>query len=126
MLVVSVVAAISACGSISTLPLDPGSESARYRAAYEIAGARCDRQTPACEARAGVHYASRDECIAAKLADSAKQADLDMCAAYAIRNYQLSACVAEVRAGRCGTGVANVAACQGRNLCPWDPFATVY
>jgi hypothetical protein len=120
------VTAISACASVSTQPLTPGSESARYRAAREIAAARCDRQTPACERRAGVHYASREECIAAKLADSAKQADLDTCAYYSLHEHELGACVAEVRAGRCGTGVANVAACRGRNLCPWDAFDTVY
>jgi hypothetical protein len=126
MLAVGVVGAISSCAAVSTQPLAPGSESARYHAAYEIAAARCDRQTPACQQRAGVHYASREACIDAKLADSAQQADLDTCADYSLRDSQLRACVAEVRAGRCGTGVANVAACRGRNLCPWDSFATVY
>jgi hypothetical protein len=98
-------------------------EDARYRAAYEIAAARCDRQTPACERRAGVHYASRDACIAAKLPNSAKEADLDYCASYPLREHDLGECVSEIRSGQCGTGIASATACQGMNLCPWDSFA---
>jgi hypothetical protein len=115
----------SSCVSLPT-PTEATSRHAqddRYRAAYQIAAARCDRQTPACEARAGVHYASRDACIAAKLPGSATAADLDYCASYPLRDHRLGECVAEIRSGQCGTGISGATACQGMNLCPWDSFA---
>jgi len=115
----------ASCMSVpaATKPTSWSPQSDRYRVAYEIAAARCDRQTPECERRAGVRYASRDECIAAKLPPSAAEADLDLCASYPLRDHDLGECVAEVRAGQCGTGLTGAPACRGKNLCPWDSFA---
>jgi hypothetical protein len=112
----------ASCASLPTLaePTSWNLRSDRYRAAYEIAAARCDRQTPACESRAGVHYASRDACIEAKLPTSVVEAHLDYCASYALRASNLSACVAGIQSGQCGTGVSPVSACRGPSLCPWD------
>jgi hypothetical protein len=118
-------AVAASCVSVPA-PIAPASwssKSERYRVAYEIAAARCDRQTPECERRAGVQYASRDACIAAKLPPSAAEADLDVCASYPLRQHDLDECVAEIRGGHCGTGISGATACRGKNLCPWDSFA---
>ncbi len=106
-----------------TPPTSWDPKSVRYRIAYEVAAARCDRQTPECVARAGAHYPTRDACIADKLPASAAEVDLDLCASYPLRDHDLDECIAEIRAGRCGTGLASATACKGKNLCPWDAFA---
>ena len=117
-------AVAASCASVpATAPATWSAKSDRYRVAYEIAAARCDRQTPECERRAGVTYTSRDECIAMKLPPSAAEADLDLCASYPLREHDLSECVAEIRGGQCGTGISGATACRGKNLCPWDSFA---
>jgi hypothetical protein len=116
-------AASCASAPAPTQPASWSAKSDRYLVAYEIAAARCDRQTPECERRAGVEYASRDACIAAKLPPSAAEADLDLCASYPLRQHDLEQCVAEIRGGQCGTGLVGATACRGKNLCPWDSFA---
>lgn len=113
----------ASCVSVPAATEPMSSTSDRYRVAYEIAAARCDRQTPECEHRAGVQYASRDACIAAKLPLSAAEADIDLCASYPLREHDLGECVAEIRSGQCGTGISAATACRGKNLCPWDSFA---
>jgi len=121
--------AISSCAYMPAGARDPGSwkpSSDQYRAAYQIAAARCDRRTPACDASTGVHYASRDACIAAKLPKSAEEADLDVCASYALRVVELDQCVAEIKSGQCGSGLAGASTCRGKDLCPWDMFDVDY
>ena len=86
--------------------------SSEQNAAYRIATARCERQGPTC-----AHPASRDACVSAMLLPSAADADLADCAS-PIDEDALARCVSEIRAGRCGTGIAGVDACQQRKLCP--------
>ena len=70
------VAALSACTSLN--PTQPtyadGMSTDQYRAAYDIASARCDRQTAACSA-----FSTRDECLEAKLGVSAADTRLSRC-----------------------------------------------
>jgi hypothetical protein len=119
-------AGVLAASCAATPPGDPtrwDHKSARYRVAYAIAAARCGRQTPECESQSSVHFSSFDECIAAKLPPSAAEADLAFCGAYPLREHDLDECIAQIRGGRCGTGIAAATACKGKNLCPWDSFA---
>lgn len=121
--------AVLLCACQPARALDPpraDAKSDRYRAAYQIAAARCDRRTPSCESQTGDHYDSREACIAAKLPASATEADLGYCASYSLREYDLDACLTEIRSGQCGTGISNISACRGRNLCPWDSFEALY
>ncbi len=106
-LLASCAALLASCATLpqAMSPTPPTSwdhKSVRYRIAYEVAAARCDRQTPECVARAGAHYATREACIADKLPASAAEVDLDLCASYPLREHDLDECIAEIRAGRCG------------------------
>ncbi len=84
-----------------------------YRAAYQIAGARCDRQTNACAS-----FASRDACIRAKLVASAADTSLMRCSE-PIDPSQLQSCVSEIERGQCGSGIARLKACRQSALCPY-------
>lgn len=114
-----VVAAISACAHLPTAGSGRDPSTDEYVAAYQIAAARCDRQTPSCESRVGVHYATRDACIAAKLRPSVEEADLKYCAYYPLHDSALNECVSAIRSKECGTGVAVLVACRGKTLCPF-------
>jgi hypothetical protein len=119
-------AGVLAASCTAAPPSDPSRwdpKSARYRVAYAIAAARCNRQTPECESHSAVHFATFEECIAAKLPPSAAEADLAFCGSYPLRDHDLDECITQIRSGRCGTGIAAATACKGRNLCPWDSFA---
>ena len=56
-------------------------------------------------------------CIGRKLLPSAVDLDLGNCSS-AVSRENLSACVTQIRAGRCGTGIVNIAACAHENICP--------
>ena len=84
-----------------------------YKAAYTIAVARCDRQTASCDS-----YPSRNACIEAKLVLSAREARLLECST-PVAASQLARCVALVRHGTCGTGIALLDECRRWSLCPY-------
>ena len=88
--------------------------SDEYKAAYRIAVARCDRQTSSCDP-----FPSRKACLDAKLVLTAKESRLLDCAR-PVDPSRLERCVAVVRRGECGTGIAHVDACRAASLCP-DP-----
>jgi hypothetical protein len=90
-----------------------GMSAEQYRAAYEIAAARCDRQTNACSA-----FSSHDECIKAKLEVSAADAQLPRCS-NDVDQTKVQSCIAEIERRRCGTGIARLEACQKSELCPY-------
>jgi hypothetical protein len=84
-----------------------------YKAAYTIAVARCDRQTSSCDP-----YPSRSACLEAKLLLSAREARLLECST-PVAAQQLARCVAIVRSGTCGTGIAHLDECRRWSLCPY-------
>ena len=84
-----------------------------YKAAYSIAVARCDRQTAACDP-----YPSRSACLEAKVLLSAREARLLECST-PVAAEQLARCVAIVRSGTCGTGIAHLDECRRWSLCPY-------
>lgn len=110
------VAGISGCSG-----LNPDAKSAaangmntdQYSAAYDIAAARCDRQTNACSS-----FSSRSDCISAKLRLSAEDTRLPHCS-NDIDRTKVRACVAEIERGQCGTGIAQLDACRESQLCPY-------
>jgi hypothetical protein len=110
------VAGLSACSS-----LNPDAKSAyadgmsteQYRAAYDIASARCDRQTNACSS-----FSSRNECLQAKLSVSAADTRLPRCS-NDVDQTKVQSCVAEIERGHCGTGIAQLGACKQSQLCPY-------
>jgi hypothetical protein len=108
------VAGLSACGSLNpkTIYAD-GMSTEQYRAVYEIASARCDRQTSACSS-----FASRDECLAAKLNVSAAETHLPRCS-NDVDQAKVQSCVAEIERGQCGTGIVQLDACKKSQLCPY-------
>ena len=81
-------------------------------AAFQMAAARCDRQTPACGASP-----SRDACIQQKLVPTAADVSLENCSSD-IDAQNLNACVMQIRAGQCGTGIVHIEACSHDRLCP--------
>jgi hypothetical protein len=85
----------------------------QYRAAYDIASARCDRQTNACSS-----FSSHDQCIQAKLDVSAEDTRLRNCP-HRVDQSKVQSCVAEIERGQCGTGIAQLAACRQNELCPY-------
>src|SRR5512140_1698545 len=93
-------------------PQSPELSLDEARAAYAIAVARCDRQTASCDP-----FASRKACLDAKVALSAREARLFECGS-PIDPARLARCVAVVRRGTCGTGIAHVDACSPNALCP--------
>jgi hypothetical protein len=109
------VAGLSACS------LNPGAKTEyadgmtadQYRAAYQIADARCDRQTNSCSS-----FASRDECIAAKLDLSAADARLRRCS-HRVDPSDVNSCVAQIEHGQCGSGITQLSACKKAELCPY-------
>jgi hypothetical protein len=113
---VILVAGLSACSS-----LNPGAQAAytdgmsteQYRAAYDIASARCDRQTKACSS-----FSSHDECIEAKLGVSAADTRLPRCSNN-VDQTKVQSCVAQIERGQCGTGIAQIDACRRSQLCPY-------
>jgi hypothetical protein len=113
---VLLVAGLGACSS-----LNPGAKVAyadgmtadQYRAAYQIASARCDRQTNACSS-----FSSHDQCVEAKLAVSASDAHVRHCSNQ-VDPADVQACVSEIERGQCGSGIAALAACKTPNLCPY-------
>ena len=105
----------SACSSLDStakMAAADGMSSDQYRAAYEIAAARCNSQTSACSA-----FSSRDECIKTKLKVSAADARLQRCA-NDVDETHVESCVAEIERRQCGTGIARLEACQELELCP--------
>ena len=114
-LVVVLVIGLSACS------LNPGAKSTyadgmtadEYGAAYQIASARCDRQTSSCSS-----FASRDQCVEAKLEASATDARLRRCSDR-VDQAQVQACVADIRRGQCNSGIAQLEACTKTELCPY-------
>lgn len=84
-----------------------------YAAAYQIAAARCARQTNVCSS-----FASRDQCLQAKLGASAADARLTRCS-NPVDPAQVQSCVSEIKRGSCGSGIAQLAACRGAELCPY-------
>jgi hypothetical protein len=109
------VAGLSACS------LNPNAKSVyadgmtaeEYRAAYEIASARCDRQTNSCSPAS-----SRDQCIEKKLDVSASDTRLRRCS-NPVDQARVDACADEIRRGQCGTGIARLEACSKTELCPY-------
>jgi hypothetical protein len=81
-------------------------------AAQKIAEARCARQTPACGS-----VLDSEVCVGRKLLPSAVDVDLADCSS-AINEQNLHACVVQIRAGKCGSGITNISACAHDNLCP--------
>lgn len=114
-LVVVIVIGLSACS------LNPGAKSTyadgmtadEYGAAYQIASARCDRQTNTCSS-----FASRDQCVEAKFEASATDARLRRCT-NRVDQAQLHSCVADVERGQCGSGIVQLEACRKSELCPY-------
>jgi hypothetical protein len=110
------VAGLSACSSLNPGPkasYADGMSTEQYRAAYEIASARCDRQTNACSS-----FASRDECLEAKLGVSAADTRLPRCS-NDVDQTKVQSCVAQIERGQCGTGIAQLDACKKSQLCPY-------
>ena len=87
--------------------------SNEYNAAYRIAAARCDRQTPACSS-----FASREACLRSKLASSAADVRLEDCSD-PILDGHLNACVNAIQHAACGTGITGIEACHPRAICPY-------
>jgi len=113
---VVILAGLSACGSLNPgakATYSDGMNTMQYRAAYEIASARCDRQTNACSA-----FASHDECIQAKLDVSAADTRLPHCT-NDVDQAKVDSCVAEIEHNPCGTGIIRLEACQKSQLCPY-------
>ena len=107
--------ALGACKGLQpTAKTTLGMSRDQYRAAYEIASARCDRQTNACSA-----FASRAECLDAKLGASAAATRLPRCS-NDVDQVKVQLCVEQIRQGQCGTGIAQLAACQKSALCPYQ------
>ena len=110
------VAGVSACAD-----LEPGAKSVHengmtadeYAAAYQIAAARCDRQTNVCSS-----FPTRDQCIQAKLDASATETRLRRCS-NPIDRSKVQSCVAEIKSGQCGRGIARLEACDKSELCPY-------
>ena len=113
-LVVMFIAALSACdlNPLKTVYAD-GMTAEEYRAAYQIASARCDRQTNTCSAPS-----SHDQCVATKLDKSAADSGLRRCS-NPVDPARVDVCVADIRRGRCGSGIAQLEACQRTELCPY-------
>jgi hypothetical protein len=113
-LVVMFVAGFSACdmNPLKTVYAD-GMTAAEYRAASQIAAARCDRQTNGCSV-----VSSRDQCVATKLDESAAETGLRRCSS-PVDPERVDACVAEIRRGQCGTGIVRLEACGKSELCPY-------
>jgi hypothetical protein len=113
-LVVMFVAGLSACdmNPLKTVYAD-GMTAEEYRAAYQIASARCDRQTNGCSASS-----SHDQCIATKLDKSAEDTRLRRCS-NPVDPERVDACVAEIRRGQCGSGIVHLEACGKSELCPY-------
>ncbi len=93
---------------------EDGMTREQYRAAYDIASARCDRQTSACSS-----YASRDACIEDKLRASAADTRLPRCS-NEVDPTEVRACVSQISQGRCGTGILQLQACKKSALCPYQ------
>lgn len=108
------VASLAACANetpaskVTPADLSSGERSAAWR----IADARCERQTPAC----GVPT-SREACVQQKLVRSAADVDLEDCSS-AVDEQNLAACVAQIKVGRCGTGITDLPACSHDRICP--------
>ena len=109
-------AAPSACGGLApnaTPKYADGMTAGQYRAAYEVASARCDRQTDTCSS-----FATRDRCIEAKLDTSAADMRLRGCSNH-VDEAQVRSCAAEIRSGVCGSGITQIKACKHAALCPY-------
>lgn len=114
-MVVMLVIGLSACS------LTPGAKSTHadgmtadeYGAAYQIASARCDRQTNSCSS-----FVSRDACVEAKLELSAKDTRLRSCS-NRVDQRQVRSCVADIERGQCGSGIAQLETCRKSQLCPY-------
>jgi hypothetical protein len=118
--ILGVLGAVSGCSSWpDATARDPAADG--RHAADEVAAARCDRQSPACESKTGTHYATRDACLEAKAAASVKEAGLKDCSYHSLNERLLRRCIAEIRQGKCGTGIAQLPECQGEKLCPYEP-----
>jgi len=115
----ALLASLAACGHVPTPKSTAQLRSDEYDAAYRIAEARCDRQTPACETASGAHYASRDACIQAKLFASAMETEMPSCKEQVIDESDLDACIAQIHQNACGTGVRGIDACRPKKLCPY-------
>jgi hypothetical protein len=85
----------------------------QYRAAYDIASARCDRQTDSCSS-----FSSHEQCVQAKLDVSAEDARLRACS-HRVDPSKVQSCVAEIERGQCGSGITQLAACKQNELCPY-------
>lgn len=85
----------------------------QYRAAYDIAAARCDRQTSSCSS-----FSSRDQCMRLELDASANDARLRSCS-HRVDQAKVQACVASIEHGQCGSGIGQLEACKQNELCPY-------
>ena len=109
-----VAAALGACSLNPPKPIQgDGLTAGQYRAAYAIASARCDRQTNACSS-----FSSHDQCVSEKFEASAEDARLRGCS-HRVDQAQLSACVSDIERNPCGSGIAQLEACQQKSLCPY-------
>jgi hypothetical protein len=108
-------AGFCACGlnpNAKTVYAD-GMTAEEYRAAYQIASARCDRQTNSCSA-----FSSRDQCLETKLDVSAAETRLRRCSD-PVDQARVASCVTEIRSRQCGTGIVHLEACAKAELCPY-------
>ena len=113
-LVVMFVAGLSACdlNPLKTVYSD-GMTAQEYRAAYQIAAARCDRQTNGCSV-----VSSHDQCLSTELDQSAADTGLRRCS-NPVDPARVDACVAQIRRGQCGSGIVHLEACHKAELCPY-------
>jgi hypothetical protein len=110
------VAGVSACANVEPSAKSVhqnGMTADEYAAAYQIAAARCDRQTEGCSS-----YSTRDQCIEAKLEASAAETRLRRCSDPVDRS-KVQSCVAEIKLGQCGRGISKLEACDKSELCPY-------
>lgn len=108
-----VLLALAGCTSEPRTPPQTASQldAVEYRAAREMATARCDRRAGAC-----VPYPSREACVDSKILPSATDANLLQCSS-AVDEDRLSRCLSEIRRTACGTGIRDLEDCNEGQLC---------